>query len=76
MSDNELYALFWKLVAALLLTLMIFCSLTTVIKTNKTNDIVSRMVTEGVNPKKAGCAVAIANNSTTEGIRLYCAIPE
>lgn len=76
MDNNELYALFWKLVITSLIVLIVFCSTASITNTTKINDTLDRMVTEGINPKKAGCAIAIANNSTTEAIRLYCAIPE
>jgi len=76
MNDNKLYALFWKLVATALVTIVVSCSTLNSVNTTKINDTVGRMVTEGVSPKKAGCAVAIANGSSTETIRMYCSIPE
>ena len=76
MSDNELDALFWKLVITSLIVLIVFCSTASITNTTKINDTLGRMVTEGINPKKAGCAIAIANNRASEAIRIYCAIPE
>lgn len=76
MNDNKLYALFWKLVATVLVAIVVSCSTLNSVNTTKINDTVGRMVTEGVSPKKAGCAVAIANGSSTETIRMYCSIPE
>lgn len=76
MNDNELYALFWKLVATVLVATVVSCSTLNSVNTTKINDTVGRMVTEGVSPKKAGCAVALANGSSTETLRMYCAIPE
>lgn len=76
MNDNKLYALFWKLVATVLVTIVVSCSTLNSVNTTKINDTIGRMVTEGVSPKKAGCAVAIANGSSTETIRMYCSIPE
>ena len=76
MSDNELYALFWKLAAAVLISIVVSCSTLDSVNTTKTNDTVGRMVTEGINPKKAGCAVAIANGSGTDTLKMYCSIPE
>lgn len=76
MDDNKLYALFWKLVATVLVATVVSCSTLNSVNTTKINDTVGRMVTEGVSPKKAGCAVAIANGSGTETLRMYCAIPE
>jgi len=76
MNDNKLYALFWKLVATVLVVTVVSCSTLNSVNTTKINDTVGRMVTEGVSPKKAGCAVAIANGSGTDTLRMYCAIPE
>ena len=76
MGNNELYALFWKLVAAILVTLIVSCSAASVSNSTKINDTLSRMVTEGIPPKKAGCAVALANGNTLESTRMYCSIPE
>jgi len=76
MNDNKLYALFWKLVATVLVATVVSCSTLSSVNTTQINDTVGRMVTEGVSPKKAGCAVALANGSSTETIRMYCAIPE
>ncbi len=76
MNDNKLYALFWKLVATVLVATVVSCSTLNSVNTTKNNDTIGRMVTEGVSPKKAGCAVALANGSSTETLRMYCAIPE
>ena len=76
MGSNELHALFWKLVAAISVTLIVSCSVASVSNTTKINDTLSRMVTEGISPKKAGCAVALANGNTLESTRMYCSIPE
>lgn len=75
METNKLFALFWRVVGVVLVTLVVSCNITTVVNHSKINDTVGRMVTEGVEPKKAGCAVAIANG-TNEQVRLYCTIPE
>lgn len=76
MDDNKLYALFWKLVAATIVSTVVSCTTLNSVNTAKINDTVGRMVTEGINPKKAGCAVAIANGHGLETTRLYCSIPE
>lgn len=75
METNKLFALFWKITGLVLVTTVVSCNIITVMNHSKINDTVGRMVTEGIEPKKAGCAVAIANG-TNEQVRLYCAIPE
>ena len=76
MSGNELYALFWKLITVVLVVLVVSCSAASVSNTTKINDTLSHMVTEGIPPKKAGCAVALANGKTSGATRMYCSVPE
>lgn len=74
MTDNKLYKTVWYGVFAVLIVLTISIASCSVSNHDKTNATLSRMVTEGVDPKEAGCAVAIANGNGSEQTRLYCAI--
>lgn len=71
MGDNEFYLKWWRMVLVLLTILVVAISSCSISTTVKINDTVSRMVTEGNDPKEAGCAVALANNNL-ESTRIYC----
>lgn len=47
METNKLFALFWRVVGVVLVTLVVSCNITTVMNHSKINDTVGRMVTEG-----------------------------
>ncbi len=74
LADNKLYKSVWYGVFAVLIILTVSTASCSVSNHAKTNETLSRMITEGINPKEAGCAVAIANGGGLEHTRLYCAI--
>lgn len=74
MDTNKLYKSFWYALFLFLTISVASMSACSISNHTKTNETLSRMVTEGINPKEAGCSVAIANGSGTEQTRLYCAI--
>lgn len=60
------YGLFLFMIIAVLS--MADCSKSNV---NSMHEAVAKMVANGINPKDAGCSIAIANNATAE-TKLYC----
>lgn len=76
MNDNDLYALFWKLLAVCIIIISVSCNIKDAVVTSSNNIALNKMVSKGIEAKKAGCTVAIANGNTTEVIRMYCSIPE
>ena len=74
LNSNELYRAFWYAAFTCLtisIASMSACTVSTQIKINET---LSRMITEGVTAKEAGCAISIANGNDAQHTRLYCAI--